>query len=336
MSTNESFPSEASFCIKHAIEQTPPVFVFNIVTSVLDLLVAITATVSNAVIVYVIWKNKSLHSPSNTLLGSLAVTDLLVGSLVAPFNILTKLGETNNNGGLYCVAGVICSFIGWTSGSLSFLTVSTISVERYLAIRLHLKYVAIVTTKKVRTVLACLWIFVVAFAALHFSDNRNFIIRSVILTTMALCIGVTVLCYYAIYASVRRHRKAILIHVVAATNTQRTGKGCNSDRLLNSSRNAARVAIARQKKSTLTMFYILISYFLFCVPSFAYRVVAIILSTRGDDDLSMQLAYRLTFSLSLVNSALNPVLYCLRIADLREAVIKFVKRKISLKITRKV
>ena len=123
-----------------------------ITTCVVDLLIAITASVSNALIVYVICKTRALHSPSNTLLGCLAVTDLLVGCLVAPFNILTKIGETVNNGRLYCVAGVISSLIGWTSGSLSFVTLAVISVERYLTIRLHLRYINIITTKRITSV----------------------------------------------------------------------------------------------------------------------------------------------------------------------------------------
>ena len=154
MVTNQSFPSETCFFIKNAVNQTPPVLATNIITCVLDLLVAITASVSNALIVYVIWKNRALHSPSNTFIGCLAVTDLLVGCLVAPFNILTKIGETINNGGLYCRAGVIGSLIGWTSGSLSFITLAVISVERYLAIRLHLRYITIITTRGIIAVLA--------------------------------------------------------------------------------------------------------------------------------------------------------------------------------------
>ena len=91
------------------------------------------------------------------------MTDLLVGSLVAPLNILTKLGELVLYEGIYCVAGVMNSFTGCTSGSLTFLILALISVERYLAIRLHLRYATIITNKKIVRVVAIMWLLVFAF-----------------------------------------------------------------------------------------------------------------------------------------------------------------------------
>ena len=152
---------------------------------------------------YVIWKNRALHSPSNTLIGCLAVTDLLVGCLVAPFNVLTKNGETVNNGGLYCVAGVISSLIGWTSENLSFITLAGISVERYLAIRLHLRYINIITTKRIITVLTSFSFLLVAIALLRFWEIEEAIIRPILMTSSSLCVLLTVFCYGAIYVSVR-------------------------------------------------------------------------------------------------------------------------------------
>ena len=116
------------------------------------------------------------------------MTDLLVGSLVAPFNILTKIGETINNGGLYCVAGVISSLIGWTSGSLSFIILAVISVERYLAIRLHLNYIDIITTKRIIAVLAFFCFLLIAITLLRFWDIEEVIIRTILMTSSSLCV----------------------------------------------------------------------------------------------------------------------------------------------------
>ena len=131
------------------------------------------------------------------------MTDLLVGCLVAPFNILTKIGETINNGGLYCVAGVISSLIGWISGSLSFIILAVISVERYLAIRLHLNYIDIITTKRIIAVLAFFCFLLIAITLLRFWDIEEVIIRPILMTSSSLCVLQTVFCYGAIYVSVR-------------------------------------------------------------------------------------------------------------------------------------
>ena len=55
-----------------------------------------------------------------------------------------------------------------------------------------------------------------------------------------------------------------------------------------------------------------------------YQIVVVILNPP-EDDQSVCLAYRFASSSSLLNRALNPALYCLRIDELREAVVNFVK-----------
>ena len=58
---------------------------------------------------------------------------------------------------------------------------------------------------------------------------------------------------------------------------------------------------------------------LVCVPNCCRH------SQPPEDDQSVCLAYRFASSFSLLNRALNPALYCLRIDELREAVVNFVK-----------
>ena len=88
---------------------------------------------------------------------------------------------------------------------------------------------------------------------------------------------------------------------------------------LNYQTNGRKAFTARHKKASLTMFYILLFFFLCYLPSFAYQITAATIRPR-EDDRTMRIVYRLTFSVAMVNSALNPVLYCLRIDDLRTAV----------------
>ena len=310
--------------LKPTLEQTHSVFAANIITSVLEFFIAITATGSNALIIYVIWKNKALHSPSNTLLGCLAVTDLLVGSLAAPLNILTKLGEMVNNEDIYCVAGVMNSFTGNTSGTSTFLILGLISVERYLAIRLHLRYATTITIKKILRVVTILWLFVISLASLRFWDTKEVFFRPVLIMGTALSTGVVVFCYGNIFLHVRRHRQQILNHVSVSMNT-RNKKVC----INNSINSEERKTMVRQKKSTLTMVYILLFFFLCYFPALVYQVVAATAMRTGEHSQSLRIAYRIVFTLVELNSSLNPVLYCLRITELREAVVKVVKKPVK-------
>ena len=226
------------------------------------------------------------------------------------------------------MAGVISSLIGWTSGSLSFIILAVISVERYLAIRLHLNYIDIITTKRIIAVLAFFCFLLIAITLLRFWDIEEVIIRPILMTSSSLCVLQTVFCYGAIYESVRRHRKQILNQVSVATNI-RTSQACISDQVSNSPTNASRAVMARQKKSTLTMFYILIIFLLCILPLFVYQIVVVILNPP-EDDQSVRLAYRFASSFSMLNGALNPALYCLRIDELREAVVNFVSKRFKI------
>ena len=314
---------ETCVFLKPTLEQTPPVFAANIITSVLEFFIAITATGSNALIIYVIWKNKALHTPSNTLLGCLAVTDLLVGSLVAPLNILAKLGEMVNNDYFYCVAGVMSSLTGYTSGTSTFLILVLISVERYLAIRLHLRYATMITINKILRVVTLLWVLVISLASFRFWDTHEVFFRPFLIMGTVFSTGVVVFCYGNIFGHVRRHRQQILNHATVSMNT-RNKNVC----IANSMNREERKTIARLKNSTLTMVYILLFFFLCYFPALVYQVAAAAVRS-GEHNQSLRITYRIVFTLVELNSSLNPVLYCLRITELREAVMKVVKKPIK-------
>ena len=229
--------------LKPALEQTPPVFAANIITGVFELFIAITATGSNALIIYVIWKNKTLHSPSNTLLRCLAVTDLLVGSLVTPLTILAKIGEMVNNEDIYCVAGVMNSFTGYTSATVTFQILGLISMERYLAIRLYFRYATTIRIKKILRVVTILWLLVISLSSLRFWDTKEVLFRPVLIMGIALFTGVVLFCYGNIFAHVRRHRQQILNHATVSIDT-RNKRVC----LTNLMNREERKTMARQKK----------------------------------------------------------------------------------------
>ena len=68
----------------------------------------------------------------------------------------------------------------------------------------------------------------------------------------ALSTGVVVFCYCNIFRHVRRHRQEILNHASVSMNTRN-----NKVSITNSMNREERKTLARQKKSTLTMVYIL-------------------------------------------------------------------------------
>ena len=140
----------------------------------------------------------------------------------------------------------------------------------------------------------------------------------------AFSTGVVVFCYCNIFRHVRRHRQEILNHASISMNTRN-----NKVSITNSMNREERKTLARQKKSTLTMVYILLFFFLCYFPALVYQVVAATAARTGEHNQSLRIAYRIVFTLVELNSSLNPVLYCLRITELREAVMKVAKKHIK-------
>ena len=129
-----------------------------IVNCVFNSFLSYTATVLNIVTIYAIRKTPSLPKPLKTLLLSLAVSDLGVGLLSEPFYIwlLVRWSRLILPS---CTAFNVFFFPVRLFAGTSYLTVVTISLERFLAIHLHLRYQEIVTHKRVVAVVMSIWIF---------------------------------------------------------------------------------------------------------------------------------------------------------------------------------
>ena len=104
--------------------------------------------ISNIVTIHAIRKTILLPKPLRTLLLSLAASDVGVGLLVQPLYISTLVSRLNQKRidcisykGLYVVINFFCIS--------SLLNVVTISVDRFLAVHLHLRYQERVTHKRV-------------------------------------------------------------------------------------------------------------------------------------------------------------------------------------------
>jgi hypothetical protein len=111
---------------------------------------AYTAIMLNILTMHAIRKTTSLPKPLKTLLLSLAVSDLSVGLLVQPLQIAWMVNPT------YFPLNVL-NTITFVFIYTSFFTVVAISVDRFLAIHLHLRYQELVTHERVVVVVISIW-----------------------------------------------------------------------------------------------------------------------------------------------------------------------------------
>ena len=106
----------------------------------------------NVITIHAIRKTSSLPKPLKTLLLSLAVSDLGVGLFVQPLSVALlamKLEQNIENNQAYTVTQITYLISTNLFGIASFFGVTALSVDRLLAIHLHLRYQELVTHQRV-------------------------------------------------------------------------------------------------------------------------------------------------------------------------------------------
>ena len=88
-----------------------------------------------------IWRSPPLRSSSITLLFGLALSDLCVGIVSEPLNVgFQAVVFTNSGKSTSCTITNARTLISVFLTAVTLLTLSAMSVDRYLAIYLHLRY----------------------------------------------------------------------------------------------------------------------------------------------------------------------------------------------------
>ena len=108
-----------------------------------------TAIVLNIVAIHAITKTSSLPKALKALLVSLAVSDVGVGLLVQPFCISVLFKWLQQSNLSYFTYKAFSTSGGFFSTDSFFGAVVLISLDRFLAIHLHLRYQELVTHKRV-------------------------------------------------------------------------------------------------------------------------------------------------------------------------------------------
>ena len=257
-------------------------------------------TLENILILVALGKESSLHPPSKLLLCYLISTDLFVGLLLEPLFLSHKISIVTNRRKLCRFLKPILNAFGLTVCGFALCIISTISVDRYLALVLKLNYRATVTTAKVRVTVVVLSMFNMSMGALSFWDQFAF--SAAVSATILVCITVSTFCYLKIYHNLR-HQGAKVRHQ------------------LHLPRGTDRMSTARYRKSVSTTLWVYCALVLCYCPHMCMTVV--VMRTGMSDFLFY--GQQLTVSLVYLNSFLNPFLYCWKIKEVRQAVKETVK-----------
>ena len=240
---------------------------------------------------------------------SLAFSDLGVG-MFAQFMLgvimavmLRMAANGNFNFEIFCPAIInAASFSSYLLASASFLTITSIAVDRFLVVSLHLRYRELVTSKRVIPVLACLWFTSAIVASMMISFPHYNILVSTI-TELAGLFLMTV-AYIRIYKVIRHHQNQIQSQLQLQNNTQA-------------------MELLREKKSSVNALFVHVVFLACYLPYLCY---AILVLTNCIPISFLPVAEKISEFLVFLNSSLNPFVYCWRYWEIREIVKKIVKK----------
>ena len=176
--------------------------IHQMIFTALNSTLAVTALLANILIIVALQKVSSLHPPLNLLLGCLASTDLCVGLIAQPLRVAFLTFAENSIRCYYLFTAF--HFTSTTFTGVSLLTITTISVDRLLALVLGLRYRQVVTLRRTRIFVVSSWFSCFIAPPLYiYSKSGGVIIACV---TIFLSTVTSTLCYTKIYLKLRHHQ----------------------------------------------------------------------------------------------------------------------------------
>ena len=267
------------------------VFVF---ISALNIFLSITASLGNALLLVALHKETSLHPPTKLLFRCLAVTDLFAGIISQPLfavAVMTRLIKINYRSEGYIVTGfVLCG--------LSVLTSTAISVDRLLALLLGLRYRHVVTLRRTRTVIVCLFATGVSCGTMHFL-NKNIAWIAVIIFGVTSLIT-SIFSYTTIYFRLQQHQAQVQEHTL---------KECANG-------GGIPMNIARYKKTVYSIAWVQLVLVACYLPYFIMSILRLSITSNGR---LIEVLYLAAVTQIYLNSSLNPILCCWKIREVRQA-----------------
>ena len=270
-----------------------------------------TAVFLNVLVITEVKQRKELQRASNILLSSMAVTDLLVGSLCVPLSAVVGLLVPYQivTDHYICKLDSVAIWFMITLAICSIFHLTMIAWERYVAIRKWIDYRVIVTRSRLKKLAIIAWVSaIVTVSPAHFTMALTGMLREnemvlaldiffIILSVLVMStLGLIIYFYVMVYLGVRKRKLSQIRQVSDLVNAKLE----------------QRVAVT----TTLVTVALILSFFSNAVIGMLEGVYPV-LRKRFVVDLKATFLY--------TNSVVNPLIYCYRDCRFRNAVLEILR-----------
>ncbi len=263
-----------------------------IINCALNVPLMLISILGNGLVLAAIIRTPSIRSTSMIMLCSLAVSDLLVGVIAQPLFHANELTEYNNV--VVDLSEItLVSFCG-----ISLVTITAITLDRFMAIHFHMRYPTLVTKSRVQCTIGMIWSIIFVLIGLYLWSERAFFLLVAVLNV--ICLSISTFCYVRIYQIVRHHQLQINAQQQAVQYSN-LGDKFKSMRL---------------KRSAINTFVFYIVLILCYFPMY------VLLTLYGTSYKDWKTDWNFAITVMFMNSSINPILYCWRLRELRTSIVK--------------
>ena len=262
----------------------------------LNVFLSVIATIGNLLILIALRKVTSINSPTKLLFQCLAATDLCVGLIEQPLFVILLLKG-------FC-SPITLSYVREVYSGLSFIlcgvsmmTAAAISLDRLLALMLGLSYKLTVSVKRVRKVVIVFWLGSLS-VGLSYCVGLRTISYGTAFVFILLSIFTSAFSFTKIALKLRQQQAQVQQRVEQ--------EQVNGEIPLN---------IARYKKMVHSVALLQMALIVCYMPLTLVLLLRIV--TQRDEN---QLLHFCAMTVLLMNSSVNPILYCWRIREVKKEV----------------
>eukprot|EP00112_Aurelia_sp_Birch-Aquarium-sp1_P007682 Seg1839.3 transcript_id=Seg1839.3/GoldUCD/mRNA.D3Y31 product="hypothetical protein" protein_id=Seg1839.3/GoldUCD/D3Y31 len=273
------------------------------ILAAISIILALMASFGNLLFFVVILRNRQLHTRSNACLVSLATTDMLAGIILEPIHIIQLFdGDYRNDCKLNFARRLVMTF--FICSSVGAVTV--VSYDRYMHLSKTVNYLIFMTKRKMIMLLVTSWLVSLIISMSNFAEE--FMSRVFIIVYISISFTIMITCYVTILR-ITKHREDALRSALTLSTT------------------IIHASIAKEAKTHIRVAKaISIIIALFCLTFAPWAIFFIVISVSELSNSTFitsyhakENAYAVLATAVLANSAINPIVYYLRIPKFKES-----------------
>ena len=264
----------------------------SIIIIIINIITMPCTVILNVLVIKAVKTTPRLRTNNNILLACLAVTDALTGLLGQPLFILWRIFLIFDLSSSKTVGISFISFLLVTLVS-SYFHLMSVNFERLVAIKFTMQYSNIITEKNMKIAVLVVWIIASTYGVLR-GMKKVLAARSFTGLLTISCILFLTFAYLIMYRETARHKEKIKTQQLPQEDVER---------------------FLKENKALKTTLFVVGAVFV-CLLPVGFFFVVVVVGLRHIFPINLPLI----FTCAMLNSLVNPLIYCWRQKEMRNVI----------------